>query len=431
MSARPRLVLGAFVCHPSRGSEPGVGWNRALESSRFGEVHVLTHDEGNRGAVERAVRDRGLTGLHFHFVEHSPLGAALMGRGPTYYAGYRRWQRRAYLKARELHEREPFDLAHQVNMCGYREPGELWRLGIPFVWGPVGGTQNTPAAFLAYGGAGMAVREGVRTVLNGVQLRTSRRVRRAARSADVVLAANSTGRRDLEGAFGVGVRQLLETGVRGVGEPKRWADRAPGPFRLLWAGEVVQRKGIRVALEAVRRARAFGLEVELVVVGDGPARAEAQAAEGVECRGLVPRHELLGLYRHADALAFTSLRDTSGNVMLEALAAGLPVVYLDHQGAADMGSAECGVPVAVTTPEEAVAGVARGVRALATDPALHDRLSVGAVARAEELHWRRNGAAMNEVYASLLGRRPHAGDGASHAAADRLVARASVLDAAV
>ena len=395
--------MGAYACHPYQGSEPTVGWNRAVESARFGEVHVLTHDEGNREVVERTVRERGLDSLHFHFVEHSASERRLMELPGGYYPGYRRWQRRAFRTAREMHRTMPFDLAHQVNLCGYREPGDLWQLGIPFVWGPVGGTQNTPPAFLRYGGARMALAEGVRGLANVAQLHLSRRVRRAADAADVILAANSTGRRDLERAFGVEVRRLLETGVRAVGTPRRWRDRAPGPMRVLWAGELVQRKGIQILLDAVAETRRRGgPEIEWIVVGDGAARADVEAVEGIDVRGWIPRAELFDLYERADALAFTSFRDTSGNVMLEALAAGLPVVYLDHQGAADMGSEACGIPVPVSTPALAVQGVARGIAALATDPARYDALSAGAIIRAEQLRWTTNGDTVNQIYADLL-----------------------------
>ena len=395
--------MGAYACHPYQGSEPTVGWNRAVESARFGDVHVLTHDEGNREVVERTVRERGLDHLHFHFVEHSALERRLLGLPGGTYPAYRRWQRRAYRTASEMHRTMPFDLAHQVNMVGYREPGDLWKLDIPFVWGPIGGTQNTPAAFLRYGGARMALLEGARSLANALQLRLSRRVRRAARAADVVLAANSTGQADLARVLGIEADRLLETGVRAVGEPRRWRDRAPGPMRVLWAGEVVQRKGIRVLLDAAAEIRRRGgPEIAWTVVGDGPDRALVEATADVELRGWVPRAELFDLYERVDALAFTSLRDTSGNVMLEALAAGLPVVYLDHQGAADVGSETCGIPVPVTTPRHAVRGVARGIATLATDPDLYDALSAGAIARAEQLRWTANGAAVNQIYADVL-----------------------------
>lgn len=405
--------MGAYACHPVQGSEPTVGWNRAVESARFGEVHVITHDEGNREIVHRTARDRGIENLYFHFIEHTPFEERLMALPGGYYPGYRRWQRRAYQFARDAHRRKPFDLAHQVNLCGYREPGELWKLDVPFVWGPVGGTQNTPTAFFGSGSLGVRLREGIRGVLNEVQLHHSRRVRRAAEAADVILAANSTAQRDFKRALGLDLPQLLETGVREVGTAKRWADRAPGPLRVLWAGELIRRKGFRLMLHAVRESRRTGgPEVQLIVVGDGPERALIEAADRVDYRGWIPREDLLALYAEADALAFTSLRDTSGNVMLEGLAAGLPVVYLDHQGAADMGSAQCGIPVPVTTPEETIAGVADGLATLATHPARYAALSAGAIARAHQLDWRVNGDAVNRIYADLLA--AHAGDETAH-----------------
>ena len=415
-----RLLLGAYACHPTQGSEPTVGWNRAVEASRFGHVEVITHDAGNGPALRQAVQARGLDGLHFHVLPHTPFEQWLRRQPAGYYQAYRMWNRRAYRLALGLHRQRPFDLAHQVNMCGYREPGDLWRLDIPFVWGPIGGTQNTPAAYLASGGARMLLVEGARTVLNRLQLRLSPRVRRAARATDVLLAANSTVERDVGRVWGHPAHRLLETGVRSVGTARRWADRAPGPFRLLWAGEVVSRKGIRLMLDAHRqlaeRAEKGGPEVELIVAGDGPEMDRVRRTPGVRALGWVARPELLALYRRVDAFAFTSLRDTSGNVMLEALAAGLPVVYLDHQGARDMGSADSGIAVPVATPQLSVDGLVDAVTELATDPRLYDRLSQGAIRRAERFRWHANGDVVNRLYADLLGWPPLStgtGDGAS------------------
>ena len=406
---QPRILLGAYACHPDRGSEPTVGWNRAVEASRLGDIDVITHVEGdNVEAIAAAIDRDGLDTLRFHFLAHTPFEEALMRLPGGYYPGYRRWQRRAYHLAERLHAQTPFDLVHQVNMCGYREPGDLWRLDAPFVWGPVGGTQNTPAGYLLHGGLKMAASEGLRSVLNWIQLRASPRVRAAARTARTVLTANSTGRRDLRVALGIESRQLLETGIRSISASRRWADRQPGPFRLLWAGEVRSRKGIRVMLDAMAQLRAVedagGPAVRLTIVGEGPEMARVRRTPGVDALGWIPRADLLALYHEVDALAFTSLRDTSGNVMLEALAAGLPVLYLDHQGAADVCDASCGISIPVSTPAESVAALAEAAHVLATDPDRYETLSRGAVARAEALHWATNGAAMASIYAEVLGR---------------------------
>lgn len=405
MSSRPRLLLNAYGYHPHQGSEPTVGWNRSLEATRVADVEVIAHDDGQREAVEAAIAEHGVGDrLRAHFLAHTPGEERLMKLPGGYYPGYRRWQRRALAFARRRHAEAPFDLTHHASLVGYREPGDLWKLDVPFVWGPVGGTQNTPTAYLLDGGLRMALGEGLRSVLNTIQLRTSRRVRQAAAAAAVVLAANEQVQRELNAALGVRARVLLETGIREVHAPRRWADRAPGPLRVVWAGETLHRKGLHLALRALREVRAGGLDVELIVLGAGRDAATLTGVPGVDFRGWVTRDQVFEAYREGDVLAFTSLRDTSGNVVLEAMAQGLPVVYLDHQGAHDMGSPDAGIPVSVSTPAASVAGLVGALRALATDSDLYDRLSAGAVDQARRFLWTRNGNVVNDIYLDVLGR---------------------------
>ena len=42
-------------------------------------------------------------------------------------------------------ENENFDLIHNLNPIGYREPGYLWKLNLPYIWGPIGGIPNRPS----------------------------------------------------------------------------------------------------------------------------------------------------------------------------------------------------------------------------------------------------------------------------------------------
>jgi len=69
-----------------------------------------------------------------------------------------------------------FDLVHQVTVSCFREPGHLWRLEAPFIWGPVGGIQNYPWRFLAEAGIIGGLHEAVRSILNVIQLSLSPRV---------------------------------------------------------------------------------------------------------------------------------------------------------------------------------------------------------------------------------------------------------------
>ena len=70
------------------------------------------------------------------------------GFWPAYYWGYNCWQKSVYEVARRLHKSQQFDLVYQLNMIGFREPGYLWQLPIPFVWGPMNGFHSIPLSFL-------------------------------------------------------------------------------------------------------------------------------------------------------------------------------------------------------------------------------------------------------------------------------------------
>jgi glycosyltransferase involved in cell wall biosynthesis len=118
--------------------------------------------------------------------------------------------------------------------------------------------------------------------------------------------------------------------------------------------------------------------------------------------GWLPHDETLRQYHWAQVFLFTSLRDTTGTVVLEALAAGLPVVCLDHQGARDFVTDQCGIKVPVTTPGKTIDGLRDAIAALARDPSYRRRLGEGAVRRAERYAWPHNGAQLAEVYRRVL-----------------------------
>lgn len=122
----------------------------------------------------------------------------------------------------------------------------------------------------------------------------------------------------------------------------RWGSR--GPRRILMVARLVEKKGVHVALDALRRLRARGLDLELRVIGDGPERARLEQAIG-EAR--LSSVTLLGALEHertrreladADLYIQPSVTARSGDQegipvsLMEAQASGLPVVSTRHSG---------------------------------------------------------------------------------------------------
>jgi glycosyltransferase involved in cell wall biosynthesis len=97
-----------------------------------------------------------------------------------------------------------------------------------------------------------------------------------------------------------------------------------GPVAL-WMGQTEHRKGLDVALSALRRARRRCPDLRLIVAGVRP----GPPTPGVEWRGVLPPQRALDLYGEADVLLFPTRYESFGLVVLEAMAAGLPVVVSD------------------------------------------------------------------------------------------------------
>jgi glycosyltransferase involved in cell wall biosynthesis len=108
---------------------------------------------------------------------------------------------------------------------------------------------------------------------------------------------------------------------------------APGRVRTgetgltaLWVGQMGYRKGLDVATAAVAQARADlpGLRLRVVGVPAG------KPTEGVDWLGIIPPNRMAEVYRHADLFLFPTRYESSGLVVIEAMAAGLPVIVSDN-----------------------------------------------------------------------------------------------------
>jgi glycosyltransferase involved in cell wall biosynthesis len=114
----------------------------------------------------------------------------------------------------------------------------------------------------------------------------------------------------------------------------RWRPE-DGPV-LLMVGRIAAEKNVELGLRAFERARAARPGTRMIVVGDGPARARLEAAHpDVRFVGTQRGAELAAHYASADVFLFPSLSDTFGNVVMEALASGLPVVSFAVAAAAE------------------------------------------------------------------------------------------------
>lgn len=403
-----KVLLVGHACSPGGSSEPGLTWNWAWHLSAWHDVWVIAHPE-RRANVERFLAMHPNPRLHFVWVtlphRWDPWRPARGLRGIRLH--YLVWQWLVLREAARLHRLHHFDVAHHVGWGTVGAPPVLWRLPVPFVWGPVGGGQVTPTAFRGYFGqdAWKEALRGPRVSLLPVLPALRRAVRRSA----LILATNRETMRILEAAGAKDVRFLIDNGLppEYVPEtPPRHARRTIHTF--LWAGRLEPRKALPLALESI--GQASDLPIRLVVAGDGPMRArwEARAreldlADRVSFAGHVPWERMPELFREADAFLFTSLRDSFGSVVLEAMAHALPILALDHQGVGDFVPPDASIKAPVTTPAETVTALSQSIRRLVRSPEDRWRMGEAAWAHARTHSWESRAAMMTEWYEECVG----------------------------
>ncbi len=166
------------------------------------------------------------------------------------------------------------------------------------------------------------------------------------------------------------------------------------PLRVLYVSIIDVYKHQWHVAHAVRQLRHAGLPIAIDFVGPAyaPALARFQATlreldpEGrfLRYRGPVPFAELHELHRDAELFVFASSCENMPNVLLEAMAAGLPIAC-STRGPMPEVLGDAGVLFNPERPEE----IARALRRLAEDAALRGRCAEAASARATRFSWER------------------------------------------
>ena len=175
-----------------------------------------------------------------------------------------------------------------------------------------------------------------------------------------------------------------------------------GSPTLLCVGRLAEQKGHRFALEAMPAILSEHPDARLLVAGEGhlrPALEERARALGDHVSFLGIRDDVPSLIAHADLFVFPSLWEGQGNALLEAMAAGIPVVATDIPSTRETLS---NGDEALLVPPADAAGLAAAVNRLLADASLAARLADAARTRAGDYDIDRTTRDLEAVYDRVL-----------------------------
>jgi len=408
---RLRVLVSAYSCLPGRGSEPGVGWNSVKSLAAHHDLWVLTR-ENNRSAIDEELALRPIERLNFLYYD-SPKWLCWWkkgSRGVQLY--YYLWQLGAIGVARKAHQEIGFDLGHHVTFVKYWVPSFLAFLDIPYLWGPVGGGESTPRGFHKTFNWRGKIYEWQRSTARFLA-HLDPLVRLTAKRASLAIATSAETADAVKRLKVKRCKIMTQVGL--TEEELSFFDRFEpdnnaGKY-FLSIGNLLHWKGFHLGLEAFAQAKTLHQSHEYWFIGDGPQRRSLQkmagelgVADRVRFLGKIPRQQVLQHLKGCIALLHPSLHESGGFVCAEALAAGTPVICLDHGGPGVLVPPNGGVLVEATNPTDVIKKISEAMANIFNSVDLKKKLGKAAQQHANKnLGWEEKAKMFSKLYYEIVG----------------------------
>lgn len=387
-----KILLLAYACEPNRGSEPGIGWKWALQLAKDPkkEVYVLTRSNNKDVIDEYWDNNVKPHNLHFFFTDLGKIGIWAKHHGMPVNLYYAFWLRKASNYAKHLHSDKHFDVAHHITFGVFRDASMLYKLNIPYVIGPLGGGDYTPQGLMGLYSWRGRLYEEIRMVSNQLSLKNPFLIR-TYNHASLILSKTEDTKKILK-RWDSKIEVKLEIGISSIG--KNISNDKKN--RFLFVGRFIELKGISLILGAFRKYHAIDPLSQLLLIGEGPllseinkVKREDHLSDSIIVLPWMPQNQLRDYYSNSKALLFPSLHDSSGNVVLEAMSYGLPVICLDCGGPASIKGRHLDLLTVNTkgrTIDEVVDGLVQKM-VLLRDEEILRKESEGSLLRVKDFLW--------------------------------------------
>lgn len=412
-----KVLLSVFSCNPYAGSDAYVGWAYAVNMAQFNEVYAFTREE-NRTAIEKYCKENvidNMDKLHFYYIKQSEVFIKYLYKINHYlgfFGSYFIWQRDAYKLAKKICKEISIDLCHHVSIADYRCAGELWKLGKPFIFGPVGGGQETSECLSEYI-RGHEKAEKIRHYLN-VLIPKLPGYRKALQKAARIYSSNDETscciRKYLRQNDENKLVQMTELCINEsyLAEREQLEKKENDKVHIIVSGRLIYRKGVSLLLDVIK---CIQTEVPYVVdiYGDGDQRSrlerkaqELEIAEKVIFWGKFPFVEIQEKYKEADIYVLPSLRETTGTAVFEAMANKLPVVSLKQNGVKYIVEEDAGILVDLISKEQVINDMANALKMLIENKKLRRDLGENAFRKIKEKYtWCHRAELMSGCYKEI------------------------------
>lgn len=396
------LVL-AYQLSPTKGSEYSVAWNYVTRMSKYNHLTVLYGVSGihlgDCDEMEGFAETKGLPNVTFVCVKPNKWTNALNWcnchniMNYTFYFAYQAWQKQVYKKVKKIIKHEKFDLIHFVGPIGYREPGYLWKLNLPYMWGPIGGANKASAILLTKSPALAKFKFSFRNFANELQLKYLLRLKKALAKTDLLLTAMSENQKIFKSRFNKDSIYLPENSISTEIKLNTSKFKDCTNYHIVSIGSLVAGKTVNILLEALALVK-HKEKIIVDIVGNGPERQtletlakKLQLQNLINWHGQLPRNKAVELFNNAHLHVITSAKEGNPTTIWEAMSYGVPTISFDHCGMHDTICERCGIRIPIHSYDQCVADLAIEIDKLLEHPERFEQLANGTIECAQKFTW--------------------------------------------
>ena len=404
------IIVIAYQLHYSRGSECAVAWDYISHMSRDNNLTVLYgssgghHEIGNTLAMEEYAAQHPMQNVSFIPIKPtSPskyYGFSLIGIR-RFYKEYQKWHDDVYHVVKDLISTNKYDIVHFLGPIGYHEPGRIFELPIPYVWGPVGGIVKVPASLLLWGDIKSGGTDGIKIILKAIisryRLFASRRVKTAMRNSDVIVTATRGNNKIIRKAVGKNhhsiITYLPENCIKEIYE-LNYSKFESKRINLIFIGRLDAGKAPMIVLEALNRLGESKNAFHFDILGDGPLMKFAKDYVQKNClddivvfHGSVERFQVFKMLSDSHLMLLPSLCDANTTVVWEAMSHAVPTMCLDHCGMHDTIKETSGIKIPVTKYDRVVSEIASQLTQMASNPTVLKEMAIHLLEDRKEYTW--------------------------------------------
>ena len=342
-------LISAYSVNPYKGSEDSIGWNWVLQyekNYKEGDRIILLTKKFNEKDTRRGLKEFNIQHVELVIVDvPNALNWFREKHSAFHHMYYILWQHWAWLWVK--HSGIRFDVIHHVTMNDYRIPSELYKAkGAKVIWGPMGGAQVTPKPLKVYEKNQLVAsfREFVNKSCSWNPF-----YKKALRSYYKIYCINNETQKQISRIVGKDLPLMPELALRDEYKNLPIRKGKNDILKIVFVGRLIGKKGIAFLVDALS-LMPTDMNWELLIFGDGDDRAliEKQIADSgigknVKLMGNRPLNQIAEAYQQADVFVLPSLRETSGNVLLEAMAYAVPIVAFDTSFCRLLKEVDCGV----------------------------------------------------------------------------------------